>query len=42
MNALLDAALHLQKFCQAQQWRFCFIGGIAVQQGRSSNYYPFT
>ena len=32
MNALLDAALRLQQFCQAQQWRFCFIGGIAVQR----------
>jgi hypothetical protein len=32
MNALLDAALRLQKFCQTQQWRFCFIGGIAVQR----------
>ena len=32
MNALLDAALRLQQFCQAQQWHFCFIGGIAVQR----------
>ena len=32
MNALLDAALRLQQFCQTQQWRFCFIGGLAVQR----------
>jgi hypothetical protein len=32
MNALLEAALRLQEFCQVQQWAFCFIGGIAVQR----------
>lgn len=30
-NRLLDAALEIQSFCQARHWRFCFIGGIAVQ-----------
>lgn len=24
------AALQLQDFCEAEQWRFCFIGGLAV------------
>lgn len=32
MNALLDAALQLQQFCQRQNWEFCFIGGLAVQR----------
>ncbi|MFN8525983.1 MAG: hypothetical protein U0821_23015 [Chloroflexota bacterium] len=31
MNAILEAALEIQAFCTAQGWRFCFIGGIAVQ-----------
>lgn len=30
MNALLDAALRLQQFCQRQHWQFCFIAGLAV------------
>ena len=30
-NRLLDAALEIQSFCRARDWRFCFIGGIAVQ-----------
>jgi hypothetical protein len=29
---VLRAALSLQRFCQAHRWRFCFIGGIAVQR----------
>ena len=32
MNALLAAALEVQAFCRAQNWRFCFIGGLAVQR----------
>lgn len=32
MNALLDAALRLQQFCQSQNWQFCYIGGLAVQR----------
>lgn len=32
MNPLLDAALQLQQFCQDQKWRFCYIGGLAVQR----------
>lgn len=32
MNSLLAAALELQEFCLANQWRFCFIGGLAVQR----------
>jgi hypothetical protein len=30
-NRLLDAALAIQEFCETRKWRFCFIGGIAVQ-----------
>jgi len=30
-NRLLDAAQEIQQFCRSRQWRFCFIGGIAVQ-----------
>jgi hypothetical protein len=30
MNEVLRAAADLQSFCQSQQWRFCFIGGLAV------------
>jgi len=30
-SRLLEAALEIQAFCLARQWRFAFIGGIAVQ-----------
>lgn len=30
MSALFDAARDLQAFLQSHNWRFCFIGGIAV------------
>jgi hypothetical protein len=29
-NRLLEAAQEIQKFCLSRNWRFCFIGGIAV------------
>jgi hypothetical protein len=32
VNPLLAAALEIQAFCRAQAWRFCFIGGLAVQR----------
>jgi len=32
MNEVFAAALELQTVLQNQQWRFCFIGGIAVQR----------
>ena len=32
MNPLFAAALELQRFFEARQWRFCFIGGLAVQR----------
>ena len=32
MNPLVAAALEVQAFCGAQSWRFCFIGGLAVQR----------
>ena len=32
MNPLLAAALEVQAFCRAHSWRFCFIGGLAVQR----------
>ncbi|MGO8764721.1 MAG: hypothetical protein ACLQSR_06250 [Limisphaerales bacterium] len=31
MNLVFQAADALQKFLREQQWRFCFIGGLAVQ-----------
>jgi hypothetical protein len=30
-NDVLGAALRLQDFCRDQDWRYCFIGGLAVQ-----------
>jgi hypothetical protein len=30
VDALLEAADEVQAFCQAQGWRFCYIGGLAV------------
>jgi hypothetical protein len=32
MNAIIGAAAELQAVCLAEQWRFCFIGGLAVQR----------
>jgi hypothetical protein len=29
---VLEAAEEVQRFCQQQDWRFCFIGGVAVQR----------
>jgi hypothetical protein len=31
-NRLLEAAQEIQQFCRSRDWRFCFIGGIAVQR----------
>jgi hypothetical protein len=30
LNAIYEAACDLQGFCENRDWRFCFIGGIAV------------
>ncbi|MGH9380366.1 MAG: hypothetical protein ACRD2Z_07115, partial [Thermoanaerobaculia bacterium] len=30
MTGVISAAAELQALCIAQQWRFCFIGGLAV------------
>jgi hypothetical protein len=32
VNRLFAAALQLQDFFEARSWRFCFIGGLAVQR----------
>ena len=32
MNPIFAAALEIQEFCRARRWRFCFIGGVAVQR----------
>lgn len=32
MNAVFEAADELQRFCSGSGWRFCFIGGLAVQR----------
>lgn len=29
---VLSAAGEVQHFCERQGWRFCFIGGVAVQR----------
>ncbi len=31
-NRLVEAAREIQGFCESKDWRFCFIGGIAVQR----------
>jgi hypothetical protein len=31
MRDLIDVAAKLQAFCEQRKWRFCFIGGLAVQ-----------
>ncbi|HEY8749656.1 MAG TPA: nucleotidyl transferase AbiEii/AbiGii toxin family protein [Tepidisphaeraceae bacterium] len=28
----MEAANEVEQFCRAQRWRFCFIGGVAVQR----------
>ena len=30
MNGIYEAALEVQQFCAERQWRFCFIGGLAL------------
>ncbi len=32
MIEVIRAAAELQAICEAQQWRFCFIGGLALQR----------
>ncbi len=32
MNEVIRAAAELQSVCAAESWRFCFIGGLAVQR----------
>ena len=32
MNELIRVAADLQEFCAARRWRFCFIGGLALQR----------
>jgi hypothetical protein len=32
VNGLFEVALEVQGFCDSQGWRFCFIGGLAVQR----------
>ncbi len=32
MNAIFAAAGEIQEFCRARGWRFCVIGGLAVQR----------
>lgn len=30
-NRLIEAAQQIQEFCRTRHWRYCFIGGVAVQ-----------
>lgn len=32
LPGVLAAAAEVQDFCQARRWKFCFIGGVAVQR----------
>jgi hypothetical protein len=32
LNGVLSAAAEVERFCRRQKWRFCFIGGVAVQR----------
>lgn len=32
INHVFEAALELQRFCESQQYRFCFIGALALQR----------
>lgn len=32
MNPIFAAAQEIQEFCRARKWRFCIIGGLAVQR----------
>jgi hypothetical protein len=32
MNPILEAARDFQTFCETNGWKFCFIGGLAVQR----------
>ncbi len=32
MNDVFRAAAEIERFCRARAWRFCFIGGLAVQR----------
>ena len=32
MNPIFAAALEIQEFCRARNWRFCIIGALAVQR----------
>ena len=32
MNEVIRAAADLQSVCESHAWRFCFIGGLAVQR----------
>lgn len=32
MNELIRVAAGVQRFCESRRWRFCFIGGLALQR----------
>src|SRR2546428_2769321 len=32
INHVFEAALELQRFCESQQYRFCFVGAVALQR----------
>ncbi len=32
MISLFQVAQQLQRLCEARQWRYCFIGGVALQR----------
>lgn len=38
LNELIALAYELQQFFEARKWRFCFIGGLAVQSWSEPRY----
>ncbi len=38
MNGLYGAAQQVQQLCEEERWRFCFIGGLAVQRWGEPRY----
>ena len=38
ISAVLSAAAEVERFCRSHNWRFCFIGGIAVQRWGTPRY----
>jgi len=43
VNEVFKAAAELQTVCESQNWKFCFIGGVALQRwGQLAKRLPST